>query len=262
MTIRPYRWGVLQAAAWRVVAEIYRRHAHQHALRISHLHPGLSGWGILRIHDGWPGTDTPRIDLCLGGGENGRVRVSPWAPVDAPMVATWTDDNFVRELLSDRDPKVVIDDIGQSAGLASGDSIPASTAGVVAVRVIAEVLERHALARTPLRASCGFQDSSGPNVTAWARTAPTVPEVRGGVWLSHEGVDIANRIWALHKAVPHDGPAGDELPDGAVVLDIVAGEAWSARRPGERINLLGRYNEHGRRVDLLTDDVVRLMRAL
>jgi hypothetical protein len=75
-----FRWSVVSASAWRLVAELVRRHDAQHDLRVAHLHPGMSSWGLLRLQEGW-GWDTERsaLSIHLGGGGNATLEVNrPW----------------------------------------------------------------------------------------------------------------------------------------------------------------------------------------
>ncbi|MFO0713626.1 MAG: hypothetical protein U0353_27485 [Sandaracinus sp.] len=258
MNVRPYRWPVLAACSWRLIAELYRRHAHRGTLRIIHFHPGLSAWGVLRLQEGWERPDAPRIDVSLGGGDDGLLVVEPWRPVEAPPIARWPDRNLVRALLAAPDPKTVIDDVEASAGLGPIEQLPPSTPSVVAVRAIAEVLARHALGRRSLRASCGFHDASpDPFITSWARTAPTIEIPSAGPYTAAT-TERANRIWALHPSLEHEGPAGDELPRGSVVIDIVTGEVWRATGSGRRESLRETYAK-AHRIDAVADHLESLM---
>lgn len=258
----PYRWSVLSAVAWRVVAELYRRHAHEHELRIHHIHPGLSAWGILRLQDGVAGeSERPHIDISLGGGDNGSVSVRPWREVETPPLERWQDRNIVRELIAARDPKSVVDDVAESAGLRVDQPVPASTPSVLAVRVIAEMLERRSLSRQTLRASSGFQDSADPIITTWARAAPTIHEPLGQVpHATLRECQLANRIWALHSSLEHEGPAGDDLPRGSVVFDLRDGSLWPASSPRERVALTALYEKHDRRLSDVVHEVEEMMR--
>lgn len=68
----------------------------------------------------------------------------------------------------------------------------------------------------------------------------------------------ANRIWALHPSLEHEGPAGDELPRGSVVIDIVAGEVWRATGSGRRESLPETYAK-AHRIDAVADHLESLM---
>lgn len=258
MPERPYRWPVLAACSWRLIAELYRRHAHRGTLRIVHFHPGLSAWGVLRLQEGWGHSDAPCIEVSLGGSDDGLLVVNPWRPVEDPPLARWPDGNLVRRLLAARDPKTVIDEVEASAGLGPVAKLPASTPSVVAVRAIAEVLARHALGRRSLRASCGFHDANPePFITSWARTARTIELPSAGPYPAAT-TERANRIWALHPSLEHEGPAGDELPRGSVVIDIVVGEVWRSTGSGRRESLQETYTK-AHRIDAVADHLESLM---
>lgn len=124
--------------------------------------------------------------------------------------------------------------------------------------VVDAVRPAHALARTMLRASCGFLDaSSGSDTLMWASEVREVAEEieRAGPGDALARAEPASWLWAIHVTDDEGGPAGSELPRGAIIIDVKRSRAWAANAPERVIDLPAAYQEHQR-------DIVRLSRSV
>lgn len=170
------RINILSALAWRTIAEIARHQHVAHALEIEQYHPGISQHGALRLRLLARGGREPvaTFDFELGGPAPGTVRVHARG-----RDATWT----TLELLED-DPAPRLHRLQGLAGLAcASGSLPPSSDRVLALRLIAGLLERKAFAPRRWRTTCGAWSHDGAYGAAeWARQ-----------WLP-EAVPEANRL--------------------------------------------------------------------
>lgn len=148
-----YRHGLVLAAAWRLLTELFRRHASGHELRLLQAHPGSSRFGQFKLlvnpRVGHVHTTTQLV-LNLGGPTGGyEVHIGG---------AEVSRGDFLTAALSGR-LSDVLERVDTAMGLRAPDQLPPSTPSVLAVRSVAELLSSSWLDRQDYgietRAHCG-----------------------------------------------------------------------------------------------------------
>lgn len=160
-----YRFGVVQATAWRIVAELYRRHFGTHDLRLLERHPGSSVNGQLCLM--MDAADHDRADTaCVTfnfGGATGTCDLQRGDHVQ------FVGLDYVTPMLVD-DPIGVINRLEAMLGLPRTAGLPSSSETVLTVRAIAQVLGHEWLSRGDLRTTLGWVDASvACSVPQWTR---------------------------------------------------------------------------------------------
>lgn len=257
----PYRWGLVYAATWRIITELVRRHGAAEDLGLFQLHPGLSGDGIFTLTSlsRWHARQLEgtggEIWFGLGGGHRGSLGVPH--SFDSPGAAGTSDGDdgfsYVDAFLRGHDPIEVVNEVERLAGLPANRQVPASTPRDVTYRVIAELLERRALARTGFSVFSGYMDSSnGCSLCDWVRECTWAQRAAAGI-------DEADYL-ALSDVGGHFlqlGPAQvwDPQPrtPGLLYFDSKEGEAWQRGRYETRINLMALYKQAGRQLRPVVD---------
>lgn len=254
----PCRYSVLQALAWRVVAELYRRHAAVQTLSLLEQHPGTSIRGQLRLLAGASAARLaePASVTFNFGGPSGTCEVRRGG---AEVLAEY---DFVSPMLHG-DPADAVDRLENSLGLHRPAKLPPSTSAVLCARVVSDALSREWLSRKTLRATLGWVDSSmGCRVPDWTKVfgadlTKLGPKVSDGSMPWQEGQAQVGGLVALHDAE-------DEAPllssDRAfAAFDLTQG-IIALGAPGHstrRIELAGRYQTDSRRLGPVTDEVLR-----
>ena len=148
MTLEPSR-QLIEAASWRLVAEILRRHPH---LQVVETHPGGGQYDCLSILlEGDASGPDSQIALNRFGGVHffaGADRHHRWPEF-------WNDH------LSASDPARVVREVCAKAGLPAVRRLPASTPAVVVYRFIAAFMATSVLGRESWECRNGYNDSSG-----------------------------------------------------------------------------------------------------
>ena len=252
-----YRFSVIQAAAWKQIAELFRRHAATHGLKLLEQHPGISIRGQLRLLIDPPTTGACRpasITFNFGG-------PSGTCDIQVEGSASVTGLDFVSPMLQ-QDPIEIVDRLEGLLGLPRPGTLPPSTAPVLAVRTVSAVLSQDWLARTDLRATLGWVDTSGGcTVPEWIRVfgadlTGLAQEVNRGAMPWREAHAQTHRFVAIHEAAD-GGPMLDadrrfaalDLTDGVLIL---AGHDCLPRR----ITLAVEYKKGHRRLGPVVDDVL------
>jgi hypothetical protein len=241
------RLPMLNAMAWRIVAELYRRYAVWHMLTLQEAHPRLSLPGQLRLLLAPIGPRpyvVPTLLLNLGG------PAGTYSLEGVPGVSGESRD-FVNAMLAG-DPRVLVNGISRELRLAVPQSLPRSTPSVLAVRTIAEVFARAVFSPGSLRATCACVDTDlGSYVCAWA--AAVGVDVR-----KHDAASraqrqdphlVAGHLFAIHEAMYGDGPL--EVAEGDfVVFDLARGvmHLMHGRQRSASRNLATLYVENARRL--------------
>lgn len=254
----PCRLTVLQALAWRLVAELYRRHAAAQTLSLLEMHPGISMWGQLRLIVGPSDARSaePASITFNFGGPSGTCEVRRGG---AEVLGQF---DYVSPMLNG-DPAEVVDRLESSLGLKAPAKIPPSSAAVLGVRLVADALGREWLARTTLRATLGWVDSSmacwvpdwtkafgadltklGPQVSSDAMPSQDAHAQLSGLVALHDTTDGAP---LLHADRPY---AAIDLNQGRVAL----GKPGKAVR---HIALKERYQADGRRLGPVVDELLK-----
>lgn len=243
MDAQEFRFNVRFACAWRIVAEVFRRHRPTRDLRVNHLHPGLSAGGHLLITEGpmlAEGDMSKRPSLSLGcGGGSGAGYFQSDVPFGVPRARHAEADSeesdaleVCRALVALESPRRVVDEVDARAGLPVVGPLSPMDRSTFVARVIAGFMEQRAFSPTGWRPSCGWYDTSalGSQVSDWIAAFPEewrvlrAPKTVDNVARLSSG---AARFWLLARTGLHPEPRSSIEPaDGpAMVLDMATGRA-------------------------------------
>jgi len=254
---RSLRPGLTLAATWRVLTELWRRHCGAHDLRLLHTHPGASERGQLcMLVDPRAGQvmDCPRLVLNLGG-PTGSYEVHAEGRVVAEGEYLWPT-------LTD-DPAQVVDRLERQLGLRAPAALPASTAPVLVVRLVAELLTATCLDRNGLAIETAWMDwSGGVSVKPWAvffgRDAKEVQQRldNGQLDWQHAYLDVSS----LLRIVParSEAPAPTEC-----LMDMQAGKVLLKRHgeTTETVDVTQAYAAAGRRLEHFAATLLAALRG-
>lgn len=268
MSAEEYRFNLRFACAWRVVAELLRRHRTTLDLRVNQLHPGLSAGGELIVTEGpllREDKQEPRFTVsvvCGGGAAAGSLRYeTAFAPPRSGVVPEDAGEdrarnlNVIRALLSAGDPRRVIDEIEARVGLPSVEHLPPMDRASFIARVIAGFMERRALSRIGWRPSCGWYDTSalGCAVSEWIAAFPDEWRVLNTEVTTENQYVLsrgAARFWILSRVGDKPEPRRRvEIEDGpAMVLDMATGRASLVGLDKPPFDLWGYHQTYGHSV--------------
>ena len=226
------RFGLRQAAAWRCLSEVVRRHPRLHVLE---MHAGGGQYDELVLWDPRAGSTPVR---CNYGGS---IHL-------APSDAAYEQFDWGELLASD--PRDVIARIEAATRLGVPPAVPRSTPQVLTYRAIAHLVAAHAFDRWGLVMLNGVCDSSG----------------MGGTGVREELFERFPSIHAHRRHATAGSPFGvgeyrfwfASLPgEGDVVQERLAfettGHVWKAGPDvGDRFDLVRTYDAAGR-------DIARMM---
>lgn len=266
---RDARTTVVAAHAWRVVAELFRRHQHRYDLRVWEFHPGISPRGLLalRARPNTPDGPCPQLDLNLGG-PSGSCSV----PRRLDGTAGTLSDSypFATQLLH-KNSREVVDDISRMWGLPPVSKLPSSTPATLVARCIAGFLLRHSLDSRLYRASSAFLGlSMCDKVVDWVRPflgeGPLAFDGMLGPGEAAPDPSLwrrANRYWLLHESDETGGPVETSPVDGGVVFDMAKGTATQLRAGavGPSCDLIKRYRETDRSIQPLVEWVSKAIKT-
>ncbi len=255
--VNPVRFSVLNAITWRVIAELFRRHSAAHPLSIQETHPGISVRGRLYVlldRDSDQLWSWPRVAFNLGG-PSGTYEASG-DPVD-----------YATAFLT-RDPHTVIDEIGRVLGLAAPKHLPAANNPTLAVRLIADTLERVALAPGALRATAALYSAhSGCRVPTWAAFAGVDVErldrqANDPPTGEHASFLALKHLFLIHETDVNgsgEGPLNDLDKQPAVLVDLRKAEALliAPDHSTTRLDIRAAYESNGRRLALVVEAVLK-----
>lgn len=232
------RVTLVSALAWRVIAELARRNGDRYRLRLVQFHPGNSVHGVLRL------------ELAGADGFVGWVEFSLGGPSGTYRTSRGDGRAQLGDLIMEHRAKVmdaVEADIGVPLFLRR---LPASTGPVIALRLIAGLLERLVFEPTTWRASLAVRDWNGEShVAPWH--APIL-----GAAVATDDVAILSRVEherlsALVLIHPGEDPAyhpADSERNRALAADLSSGRIFSLH--GDQTASLGLsdelYQAHGR----------------
>lgn len=252
-----YRHGLVLAVAWRLLTELFRRHASDHVLRLLQAHPGSSRFGQFKllvnpsvghIHSstqlvlnlGWPNGS---YEVHIGGAEVSR-------------------GDFLTAALTGRLGDV-LDRVDTAMGLRAPDKLPPSTPPLLAMRSVAELLSSSWLDRQDYGVETAWFDWSGG-----ARVQP---------WASHFGVDVALLQAGLDRGslgweevfleVSHLFRLGT-MKDGdlcgrSLVVNMKTGvvTSFAGDQVGKSLALQPAYRKHGGRLEPLVAELLIELRS-
>lgn len=209
------RITLVTALAWRAMTELVRRHHISHAFGLRQIHPGASMRGLLAlvIESRSRGLQST-LRFHLGGGESGKWEVEAGA------------SGNVADLLAD-DPSQRIDEMQRAAGLPAQEGrVPASSDAVMAMRMIATMLERKVFEPVPWRITLGLIGWSPDIVSDWHRHF--IGRVQQDSWggVSDKDAERLFQLVLLHEA--HDeAPAHSQenIKGSALAVDLATGIA-------------------------------------
>ena len=198
------RLPVLNAMAWRIVAELYRRYAMRHPMTLQETHPGLSLPGQLRLgFSTWGRKPYPVPTLLLNLGEPAGTYA-----IDGVPGENGRPRDFIDAMLGG-DPRTFVDGICRRLGLAVPQELPRSIPSVLAVRTIAEIFARASFAPGALRATCACVDTDiGTYVCAWAASVGVdVRRIEAASGSRRQDPHpLAGHLFAVHEAMTGNGP--------------------------------------------------------
>lgn len=219
--LRPLRRSLNAAIAWRLVAELVRRHQPRFGLRVLETHPGGGQYDCLSLTM-TGGDESAAIHLAAFNLDTGRVTV--FHPIGSDGgAAHWRDDYYAEFAIRADDPKAGVDRVEALLGLPRLRTLPAASPAAKSLRILAAVMEAEAFMREPLRAECAWHDSSGMEgsyVAAWLGAAfPTL--AARAVADERRQARVAGRVWRI----------------GNVVLDVATGTGVKLAQP-DRVTML------------------------
>jgi hypothetical protein len=195
------RRTVAEAAAWRLIAELFRRHASRYDLRVAETHPGdIYDCRSVFAGPGWKHV----LDINLVG----RVHVvGTLEQTDA--AARMRPFDVAEQFLCAEDTKGIVDEVESAIGLPTvAGGLPRDSAPVAMVRLIAAVLARAVFDRVPVRSD------SACLANPW-RERIGLPRLES----DEAGWRRSSRYWRLSGA--NDGVVFD-LADGEMT-DLMSG---------------------------------------
>lgn len=260
MTMVPQpRMTVVSAFAWKVIAELMRRHSHECVIELLEIHPGISVRGCLqlKITPHLHSAGASRIVTLNLGGPSGIVSIRH---DDHGKLADEFD--FLGSMLSE-DPVVSIDRISRAMNLPVPSALPPSSTQSLVARLIAEVLGRKVLSRRMLRTSSAWFDASqGSRIATWLRHFGFDPveqqrDLDSGAepWESIQSA--VTQYVALHDCAPDESTLLDHPPGNAVLFDMNSGRALlvTGKRQTMVLDAPLAYNKQGRRLIQLVDEI-------
>lgn len=206
------RITLVTALSWRAMTELVRRHHPGHVFRLRQIHPGISLRGLieLELEDRRSG-DLSLIRFNLGGacgrwevasGESGNV---------AGLLGT--------------DPVAIIEQMERVAGLpASLRRLAPSSDGVMAMRLIANALQRKVFEPVPWRITLGLVGRSDDIIPDWHRHFVERVHANGVSGVDREDQERLSQLVLLHEA-KHEEPLASQgdLSADALAVDLATG---------------------------------------
>ena len=252
-----YRYQIKVACAWRIAAELMRRHHAQSHLRLILAHP-CGGqvrqlWVVQDDPSLNPATEffLPKLGLSYSDG-SAHLLGSAEPPSRDSVLAT-----YIGHLLSDEDPKAIVDQLEREIGLPEiTGQLPSSSPAVLVSRVIAGVLSRYCFSRKMMEAECGWTDTAGYSSGIDER-------LRQFKWISDNlawsqedenwplRARSASKFWLL-------GPLEASDHDARVVLSL-GGRCATISKPDDPIDLWDLYKSSGRTLQPVVDKVSTML---
>jgi hypothetical protein len=239
---------VAYAIAWRIVAELMRRHGRQFDIGVYQYFPGLSPWGVLTLHATPLRHEGPALHLNIGGGSAGVIgKIVPFGAVRARR-SDWPGGNWAAATLASEDPVGVVDEIEAMSGFPVAKGVGVSTPPVLTARVLAALLQRHMCERDPLRAMPAVLDNQGyVGTTGWTND---VPEIAARIRSAPEAerLAIVAGCWLVHSCSIEGHASHPNYEAGAALaLDFTSGRAYQVGRDRPRVvDLCAEYARNNR----------------
>jgi hypothetical protein len=239
--------NVTSAIVWRIAQELCRRPRPEFELSVylQRLDTGQYPWVSVMRRDTWQSI----VDMCLDG--NG-ISVHPLGePRTLTEEIDWRapDRGYLLHAL-DMGINRVVDGIEALVGLPHWrGKRPPTTAPLLSVRVIAEIMQRllfhsEAIWTEP---GCRRDDSGPPTIESWVAEFPEVHTAAADLLRAGDRAGAArkaSRVWRLNRA-------GHEAR--AMLLDLGTAEARTIAPPQERLSLGRWYAGNGHQIAPLVD---------
>lgn len=244
--MKPLRYPIRNAIAWRIMTELLRRHHGRHKLRLLILHPsgGLSRQLALytAAETGPQPTDFWRR-LCEISLIDSTIHGLASAQGAQHQAGTLDLDFPVNTLF--QDPKEVVDRVEGAVRLQATHSagLPPTTPAVLGCRLIA-ALERNALSRDEIDVDCGWVDTAGyfSGVHLGLQHFPTIwPTLPNESTAWEARAKAASRYWIVGRKSQAEGN------QTRLVVDL-RGQVYFSSRPEESWDIWTEYARNGRRL--------------
>jgi hypothetical protein len=257
--VKNVRITVLSAIAWRIFAELMRRHAGQRDMRVLEFHPGISMYGAMRLIFDANGQDTEggmSLTLYLGGPSG------TWEVRRSGNKASTRGDDFFFRMLSD-DPAELIDEMDRALGLVTPKKLAASPRSALVATLVSRFLESRILSRQSFRTTQGWYDfSNGCGVAEWTRhfgvdVAAANAALESG---KRQAIAAFESVWpfvALFECSSSPSPLAHEGRRPVVLLDLRGARMLLAKdgKVTEAIDVKAAYVTAGRRFDGLVQTI-------
>ncbi len=251
--IKHVRITVLSAIAWRIFAELMRRHAGQREVRLLEFHPGISMYGAMRMIFDANGQDTEggmSLTLYLGGPSGA------WEVRRKGDHASTRGDDFFFRMLSD-DPADLIDEMDRALGLVAPKKLGSASRPALVATLISRFLESRMLSRQSFRTTQGWYDfSEGCGVHEWTRhfdvdVAAANAALESG---NRRAISVFESVWpflALFECTSGPSPLADEGRRPVVLIDLRGARMLLVKngKVTEVIDVKAAYVAAGRRFD-------------
>lgn len=247
-----YRHSLVLAVAWRLLTELFRRHATDHELRLIQTHPGTSRFGQLKLlinpRVGHIHTSTQLV-LNLRG-ETGTYEVFANGFESS-------HGDFLTPALSG-DLGAVLDRVEAAIGLRAPAQLPPSTPAVLAMRTTAELLATSWLDRQVYGIETAWFDwSGGVRVQQWAtHFGVAVGTLQAGLDSGHLGwEEVFLEVSHLFRVVAQkDG----DLSGRSLVVDMKEGviTSFDGGKLRKSLALLPAYKQNGGRLEPLAAELL------
>ena len=234
-----------EAAAWRIAAELVRRHPED--LVVIEMHPGMGQYDCVAVCRREYDANTVNYTTLL------MMNLMPHGHIDVNVNASPGDTrpNWLDAILSTDLRRDIVIPVERSRGLIPPKETPSTTESSIGIRVIAEILTSRAHRGPTLTALNGVHDSSGMGGSAVR--AELFRQITGldSELPAHHSGDVlrepAYRYWFLLRE------GGDRLPPH-IAIDTWSGLVWTKSIVAG--DLMKMYDANGRDVSRLASQVL------
>ena len=234
-----------EAAAWRIAAELVRRHPDD--LVVIEMHPGTGQYDCVAVCRRDYDANTVNYSSLL------LMNLMPHGHIDVDVHASPGDTrpNWLDAILSTDIRRDIVIPVEQSRRLRSPKETPSTIASSIGVRLIAEVLTSRAHRGPALTALNGVHDSSGMGGSHVRSDLFSQVVGLDGELPAHHAGDVlrepAYRYWFLLRE------GGNRLPP-QITIDTWSGLVWTKSIVAG--DLMKMYDANGRDVSRLASQVL------
>jgi hypothetical protein len=198
-------YNICCAAAWQVLAELFRRYQRRNDFRLYETHPIHYDCLTVRV----PVGHTIELRLHLS---DGSVYVFPYDQLKdrSSLPKTYA------HVASRREARNLADDIARAMGYGKPSSVDLHEYALVWIEVIAALMERYSTGRIALEArSVCFDSLESVSVRPRARRVPWAAERLQEATSDSRVIEIGRRVWRLNESAEQldHGGFGNDDPD-------------------------------------------------